>query len=182
MADRTFRRPVSRVRVPKRTTSWVGSADQPYQAVGAGGVNLFQSNATLQDTTIVRTRGVVSVKPNAFTADVDIIGALGMGLVSDQAFAAGATSIPAPYTDTEWGGWFVWIPFALLWNRFTPPAPTAWYGWSAEPTQDVVLFGTLTRETGRRKLRSAITHFHRLILRTHRSLEPLDRHPSPPAK
>ena len=34
------------------------------------------------------------------------IGAWGMGIVSAQAFVAGAASIPGPYTDVEWDGWF----------------------------------------------------------------------------
>ncbi len=36
-----------------------------------------------------------------------------MGLVSDQAFAAGAVSIPGPWSDPDWGGWFVWIPWSF---------------------------------------------------------------------
>ena len=30
-----------------------------------------------------------------------------MGIVSAQAFAAGAASIPGPYSQADWDGWFV---------------------------------------------------------------------------
>ncbi len=42
-----------------------------------------------------------------------MIGAIGCGIVSDQAFAAGAASIPGPWTDQDWSGWFVWMPWAF---------------------------------------------------------------------
>ena len=62
--------------------------------------------------TIVRTRGEVSIKPDAFNADIDINGAFGMCVVSQDALTAGIASIPKPFSDAEWGGWFVWQSFA----------------------------------------------------------------------
>ena len=50
--------------------------------------------------------------PQSFAADLDIIGAMGIGIVSDQALAAGAASIPGPWTDSSWDGWFVHQFFA----------------------------------------------------------------------
>ena len=97
---------------PKRTTQWVGSADQGAVAVAAGATIIHQSNATLGNTTIVRTRGLFTVQPDSFAADVSISGAIGFGLVSDQAFAAGVASIPGPFIDPDWGGWFMWQPFS----------------------------------------------------------------------
>ncbi len=41
-------------------------------------------------------------------------GALGMVVVSDLAVAAGAASIPGPFTDANDGGWFVWEPIVSL--------------------------------------------------------------------
>ncbi len=63
--------------------------------------------------TIVWTRGQVSIAPDVFSADVDIVGAFGIGIVSDQAFAAGAGSIPRPFTQSDWDGWFVWRSFSM---------------------------------------------------------------------
>ena len=63
----------------------------------------------MANTTIVRVRGLLSVGVQAFTADIEFQGAFGIGLVSDQAFAAGAASIPGPWTDPDWSGWLVWM-------------------------------------------------------------------------
>ena len=62
--------------------------------------------------TIVRTRGIVSVFPTSAAADLNIVGAVGMGIVSDQAFDAGVASMPEPMTDANWGGWLVWHAFS----------------------------------------------------------------------
>ena len=110
MANRSARRFVSRS--APRTTAWIGSADQTFQAVGGGAKTILQSNASLQDTTIVRTRGKLSVFGNTLSADATPIGAFGIGVVSDQALAAGAASLPGPWTDKNWGGWLVWMPIA----------------------------------------------------------------------
>ena len=98
---------------PPRTSQWVASADQGAQTVAAGALSILQSNATLESTTIVRTRGVLSIRPTSFGTDQAIDGAFGIGAVSDQAFAAGAASIPGPWTDADWGGWLVWILFSM---------------------------------------------------------------------
>ena len=115
MADRTFRRGRGSavVRAPKRLSAWIASADQGFVAVAAGASVIEQSNPTLAATTIVRTRGVVSVRPSAYAADAELVGAIGFGVVSDQAFAAGAASVPGPWTDPDWDGWFVWIPYSF---------------------------------------------------------------------
>ncbi len=62
--------------------------------------------------TVVRTRGFVGVRPQAFSADIGIGGAYGLCVVSTDAFAAGAASIPGPFDDAGWDGWFVWGSFA----------------------------------------------------------------------
>ncbi len=94
-----------RIQIPRRTAEWVNSADQDYVSVGANASNINQSNSTLGNTTIVRIRGMFSVV-NTAEVDGDIIGAWGFGIVSAQAFAAGAASIPGPYTNGDWDGWF----------------------------------------------------------------------------
>jgi len=66
--------------------------------------------------TIMRTRGMMSIIPDVTTADLSIVGAVGMGVVSQEAFAAGVASVPEPFTDADWGGWFVWRSFGLRFN------------------------------------------------------------------
>ncbi len=103
----------------KRQLQWVGSADQGYVAIAAGATVIQQSNATLVGSTIVRTRGGFSILPDTFEVDKNIIGAIGIGLVSDQAFAAGAASVPGPWTDQDWSGWLYWSPFQYHWDVTT---------------------------------------------------------------
>ena len=95
----------------KRVIQWIGSADQGYTAVAAGANVIQQNGATLGNTTITRVRGGWSVQPQTYAADLNLIGVIGFGLVSDQAFTAGAASIPGLWTDPDWGGWFLWLPF-----------------------------------------------------------------------
>ena len=91
----------------KSLVTWVQSADQAFIAVGAGATVIHQSRSIGGDETTMRTRGILAVKPAVFTADVGVSGAFGFAYVSDQAFAAGAASIPGPYTNASWDGWFV---------------------------------------------------------------------------
>ena len=65
-----------------------------------------------EQTTAVRLRGQVSIAPNAFTADLNIVGAIGLGIVTAEAFAAGVGSIPEPFNDADWGGWLMWRSFS----------------------------------------------------------------------
>ena len=62
----------------------------------------------------MRSRGVVSIAPDTFGADVEYKGAFGVGIVSTDALAAGVASIPGPWLDSDWGGWFVWRSFAEI--------------------------------------------------------------------
>ncbi len=57
--------------------------------------------------TIRRTRGIVFWKSDQQTATEDPIGAFGMAIVSADAFAAGAASIPGPFSDDGSDLWFV---------------------------------------------------------------------------
>ena len=118
MARRRF--PVARG--PRRQTTWVGPADQAYITVTSAAKVLVGSFApatsvpSMQRPTIVRTRGEIHVIPAAFAADVQIVGAFGMCVVSTDAAAAGIASIPGPFDDADWDGWFVWQSFGLTYN------------------------------------------------------------------
>ncbi len=108
-----------RVGGKRRQTTWIGPADQNTVNVSSGGsaiIASFDPAANfLEAPTIVRSRGQALVKLQAYSADLDFGGALGICVVTDEAFAAGAASIPRPFDDSDWGGWLVWRLFA---NRF----------------------------------------------------------------
>ena len=55
----------------------------------------------------------MSIKSTQAAADAEIVGAFGIAIVSDQAAAAGAASIPGPWSNADWDGWFVWEGFAM---------------------------------------------------------------------
>ncbi len=111
------RRRITSVRGPRRKTTWGGVADQSYVAVGANAsviVSSFQPFASgIINPTVIRKRGMISIVPNVTTADIEIVGAYGVGVVTADAFAAGAGSIPGPWTDSDWDGWFVWRSFSM---------------------------------------------------------------------
>ena len=105
-----------RTRGPQRQTTWVGPADQNFVSVASGAkviIGSFDAAANgLPSPTVIRSRGEVAYKVNAVMADVNLAGAYGVAIVSDRAFTAGAASIPGPFTDAGWDGWFVWRSFS----------------------------------------------------------------------
>ena len=64
------------------------------------------SNPPLGET-ILRTRCMLSVKSDQTTVVEPQMGAFGLIVVTDRAVAAGAASIPGPFTDGGDDGWFV---------------------------------------------------------------------------
>ena len=100
-------------RAPKRLTTWIGPADQGYVSVATGGTSLINNAVFEEPITVIRTRGHVAVRPTVYSANIDIVGAMGLAVVSREAFDAGVASIPAPFDDADWGGWFVWRSFSF---------------------------------------------------------------------
>ncbi len=113
---RAFSRPA---RGARRKVTWVGPADQGYVAVADGAAAIIANFTpsigvpSMAEPTIVRTRGEVSYRPQALSADIAIVGAYGLAVVSTAAFTAGIASIPTPWTEPSWDGWFVWRSFAM---------------------------------------------------------------------
>jgi len=104
----------------KRQVTWVGPADQAFVPVLTGSaiiVSSFEPAAAANNMmrpTIVRTRGSVTMAPVVgIAADVDIVGAYGMCIVSLTAFGVGITSVPTPFDDAGWEGWLVWRSFSI---------------------------------------------------------------------
>ncbi len=115
----------------RRLTQWLGPADQGYISVASGGATLTSSASFEEAATIVRSRGNVSIRPNAFTADVALVGAFGVAIVSTEAFNAGVTAIPEPFTDSDWGGWMVWRSFTYFF-QFSDATGAQFNDWNFE--------------------------------------------------
>ena len=98
----------------QRLTTWLGPADQGYVSVASGTKVIISFASFGEPATVIRSRGTVSIAPDSFGADVEYKGAIGMGIVSTDAFTAGVASIPGPWLDSDWGGWYVWRSFAEI--------------------------------------------------------------------
>ena len=100
--------------------TWIAPADQGFITVATTGAALIASfdpaAVGVVKPTIVWTRGDVALRVGATGADATIVGAYGLAVVSDQAFAAGIASIPKPFDDAGWDGWFVWRSFSMGWD------------------------------------------------------------------
>ena len=100
-----------RTRAPKRKTVWIGTATGVQVTVGSG-LSVIHSSfnpaaLSILAGTVVRVRGLAQFFMTAFGVDRTIHGAYGLAVVSDEAFAAGAGSIPRPHDDDDWPGWLV---------------------------------------------------------------------------
>ena len=95
-----------------RLTQWVGPADQGYVAVLTAAATAVAFVSFEEALTVMRTRGMVSIRPEVVGADLDIVGAVGVGIVSAEAQAIGITAIPTPFSNGDWGGWMVWRSFS----------------------------------------------------------------------
>ncbi len=95
-----------------RLTQWVGPPAQAFVSVASAGATLIDSFAPEEALTVIRNRGAISHTPEGFAADIEYVGAFGVGIVSAEAFAAGIASVPTPFTDADWAGWMVWRSFA----------------------------------------------------------------------
>ena len=106
------RRTRSFVRGPRTATDW--SASTPITAfttVAASTAVLDQVFIPLPGgETVLRTRGIFTFMSDQAAANENVLGAVGIGVVSEQAATVGITAIPHPATDAAWGGW--------LWHSF----------------------------------------------------------------
>ena len=99
------------VRAKRRSTKlWLGTAAQGYVTVATATKVLLASTGGFglgSAGTIIRTRGLLSIRPTTEGTSVSIDGAFGIAVVSDVARATGITAIPGPFTDDDWSGWLV---------------------------------------------------------------------------
>jgi len=107
--------------------SWAGVASAAYTVLPAASKVLVTSFVpTLTDVgeTVRRTRGHLSVGTDQAAAIEEQIGALGAGVFSDTAIAAGITALPDPITNIGDEFWFVYQPFIRKGMDSSAAAPT----------------------------------------------------------
>ena len=105
--SRRFGRSAHGASTARRKTSW-GSGPSGVISRTATGSNLFAvgAQATVAGLTLVRTRGNLLVFLSSIATALDgFSGAIGMAIVSENAFGVGVTAIPTPVTDLAWDGW-----------------------------------------------------------------------------
>ena len=101
---------------------WLGPAEQGYVAVADNTKVLLASTGGFglgSAGTIIRTRGLLSIRPTTEGTSVSIDGAFGIAIVSATALGTGITAIPGPFTDSDWSGWFVHQFFAMRYSVAT---------------------------------------------------------------
>ena len=101
------RRPFVRSTGSKRHGSWVGSTPQTALTTLAASIAVLSQIFTPFDggETIVRTRGLFGWNTDQLGGGEDQMGAVGIGVVSEQAATLGSTAVPHPDTDSGWNGW-----------------------------------------------------------------------------
>ena len=101
----------------RRRTGWtVGPGGATEANITASSVTILGSGivTTLDGHTIARIRGEFMAYLISATAVNDGFGcALGIGLVTEDAFDVGATAVPDPLTEMEWDGWMYHRLFAI---------------------------------------------------------------------
>ncbi len=109
MANRQ-RFPVRARRAPSRKT-WAGiSSGTSWTTLAANTTVIVGSLVTTGQVTLLRTRGLMAILSDA-EVEEEIQGALGMAVVSEDAFNAGAASMPDPIADIDSDSWVLWQPF-----------------------------------------------------------------------
>ncbi len=124
MANRIIRRSFGG-RAQRRQTTWLGSADVAAVVNIPNNANVLLESLTgaqvdlIAPFTIVRVRGLISIKSDQLAALENPYGAVGFMVVTEQARAAGAASIPGPVSNNDDGEWFVHQPISAFFTFAT---------------------------------------------------------------
>jgi len=100
-------------RAPRRLTSWnlgpgVDDITDAPLSFTTSTTGIYGAGVTpvIPNLTIVRLRGSVDIILNAAAAALDGYSyALGIGIVTGEAFTIGVTAMPDPFDDMNWPGW-----------------------------------------------------------------------------
>jgi len=113
----------------RRRTGWDAGPALARSVVSSAGVTLWPTGAAAaQDgLTIVRIRGEFAINLTVVTSAGDgfASAAIGLCVVTGDAFAAGITAIPTPLADISWDGWMFHQLIAHLTARQTAPLNVA---------------------------------------------------------
>ena len=123
------RRPGRFVRGPRSATDWSASvAATAFVPLAASTIVLDQVFTPIAGgETVLRTRGRFTYGSDQANVNEQQLGAVGIGVVSEQAATVGVTACPHPDTDAAWGGW-LWhsyygsqtrIATAVGWNELS---------------------------------------------------------------
>jgi len=88
--------------------SWAGFEFGPQAVEGSTKVILGSFTSSGIDETVVRVRGLITCASDQFAAIEQPVAAVGMAIVSDDAFVAGIGSLPGPVTDISTDHWMMW--------------------------------------------------------------------------
>ena len=100
-----------RGRRPRRVSQWLFGPDMQAIAFTVTGRSIWSTGISSGlNQTIVRIRGVLGITLTAGGLADGYFGACGIGLVAENAFAAGVGSTPTAFLDADWDGW-IWHHF-----------------------------------------------------------------------
>ena len=103
-SNQSFRRGLSRSTA--RRPSWSQGPEGIVTRTASGQSLLTGAQANVDELTVIRTRGILDVIMTAGAAALDgYDGAVGICVVSENAFNAGVGSVPSPTVDIAWDGW-----------------------------------------------------------------------------
>ena len=100
---------------PRRVFDWVGVAATVPVTVAPGTKVLLASSANTQADTVVRSYLGLLVQSDQIAAAEEGVGAIGVALVSADAFAAGVASLPGPTSDFDFPWWMHgFLPWSIV--------------------------------------------------------------------
>ena len=82
-----------------------------FSSLAAGSSVIVGSFVSGGDATVVRTRGMLQILTDQRAATEEVHGALGMAVVSQDAFDSGIAAVPTPISDIGSNSWLLWTPF-----------------------------------------------------------------------
>jgi len=128
------RRPFVRTRSSRKGTDWSGSTPVTgFTAVAASTSSLLQIfTPIVGGETVIRIRGLLSVKTDQIAAAENQVGAYGICVVSEPAATVGITAVPTPMADNAWDGWMYHQYFA---QAFQFSSAVGWRANLAEQVQ-----------------------------------------------
>ena len=110
------RRHMQHPRGPRRQTNWFASVVNTDHSTLAADTTLLDQVFTgfSEVNTVTRIRGLLSVATDQNAANETPFGAIGFGIVTAEAVAAGVGSIPGPYSNANWDGWLLHQYFSTI--------------------------------------------------------------------